>query len=359
VIEHADPTTAGPTSPALNSSLVSGLRLQCPACLGNIAATDEWAQCNSCGQAWPIRAGVVCFGESADFPQDVTDDQFGELLAVAENVGWQSALHDYLRLLDPAAYRRAADEYRAQWRCLLPTGTTSRLLDLRCGCGAIAASLADDCGLVVAADTRFAPARFAAIRAQAAGHRNVQGLSLDPSQRLPFPDGSFELAVVHETIEWADPALLKELARVLVNEGLLFLSSENRWNAARVLQPERHGPASQAPGLASPRPARPWSLPDWRHRLAAAGLNLRAAYGILPSAAEPFFIVPLSPPSTLKYFLDSLFGPSGLRPALARRGLLAQFEMARLAWNLVRWLPVESVACYLLPAYGVIAEKTG
>ena len=305
-----------------------------------------------------MKAGIICFGESAGFPQDFPDEQMNDVLAAAEAKGWQVALHDFMRPLDAARYRRAVDEYRAQWRCLIPSSPTGRLLDLRCGWGPIAINLADDYGQVVAADTGYVPARFTALRAEEAGARNVQAMSLDLAQPLPFPTGCFNVIVLHDALEWAGDGLLAELGRVLAPGGSLFLNVENRWNLARALQRVKGSPAASAGNLTPPGPRpRFASLPGSRRTLAAAGLRLQSAYGILPSVSEPFFIVPLAQPAALKHFLDSLFGQAGLRAALSRRGLLAQYEAARAVWRLVRFLPVEAVAKYFLPGYGLLASK--
>ncbi len=100
--------------------LPADLELECLHCGGPLQASAACFTCRACGRAWPLKAGVACFGESPEFHQDLDAVHVAELLALAEGAGWQVALHDYLRPLNPSLYRRAVDEYRSQWRCLIP-----------------------------------------------------------------------------------------------------------------------------------------------------------------------------------------------------------------------------------------------
>jgi SAM-dependent methyltransferase len=327
----------------------------CPRCGGEVASGAAELTCAACGGHWPLDNGVAGFGQNADYPQDLPGDRLVELVSVAEASGWQTALHDHLRAWDASLYRRAVDEYRAQWRCLIPSHPAARLLDLRCGLGPIAVNLAPSYGLVVAADTRYEPARFTALRAAGRGLDNVRPVTLNPQQRLPFPAGSFEVVVLHEVVEWGQPAaLLKEAARVLTPGGCLFLNAANPLNPARLLgaRPGKAGPA------ASPRPlARGRTLPGYRRALASAGLRLQEQWGILPSVAEPFFVVPLRSRGALRYFLDSLFANAGLRRALSQRRLLGAYQVAQAVWKLARPLPLEPLVRLALPGYGLLASK--
>jgi SAM-dependent methyltransferase len=325
---------------------VDGLQFACPRCGGAVAEGPAELACAGCGGRWPLDHGVACFGQNADFPQDLPGERLAELVSIAESAGWQSALHDYLRPLEAGVYRRAVDEYRAQWQCLVPSHPQARLLDLRCGLGPIAVNVAPAYGQVVAADTRYEPARFTALRAAGRGLTNVRAVTLDPLRRLPFPNGSFDVVILHEVVEWGQPgALLKEAARVLAPGGWLFL------NAANQLNPMRLASAQARP------PARARTLPGYQRALRAAGLRVQGQWGILPSVAEPFYVVPLRGRAPLRYFLDSLFANAGLRRALTQRHLLGVYQAAGALWRLARPLPLEPVVRLALPGYGLLASK--
>jgi SAM-dependent methyltransferase len=329
-----------------------------------VSLTDQAAMCAACGREWPCAGGVVVFGEAPDFPQDFPPEQLSELLNIAETAGWQAALHDHMRPLDPQRYRHAVDEYRAQWRCLLPADPQARVLDLRCGWGPITVCLAEDYGQVVAADTRDELARFTAIRARAAGARNVQAVSLDPRQRLPFPNGSFDVAVLQSALEWGEPeALLREAGRVLAPGGWLFVHVPNQLSAAYLLQSAqrwlKRAAASQPNAAGAAGQARPQlrTLEGYRRALAKAGFGARDAFAILPSVAEPFYIVPLGSRGALRFFLDNLFNDASLHLALAERHLLAPYQVARALWQGLRLLPVEPALRHFMPGYALLASR--
>ncbi len=343
----------------------SGLALECPTCQGALAVAGEVLVCQSGGHQWPFAGGVADFGRTDDFPQDFPPEQLTELLNVAETAGWQAALHDYMRPLDASRYRHAVDEYRAQWRCLLPAQAAARVLDFRCGWGPISVSLAEDYGHIVAADTQPELARFTALRAAAVGARNVQALSLDPRRRLPFPTGSFDLVVLQSALEWGAPDhLLRETARVLAPGGWLFVNVPNQLNAARLLQSaqawlKRGQAGSGALAAADTVEAAPRlrSLREHYRALKQAGFGAGAAYAILPSVAEPFYMVPLGSRGALRFFLDNLFNDASLHLALAERHLLGPYQVARAMWQGLRLLPLEPVLRHFMPGYGLLAAR--
>jgi SAM-dependent methyltransferase len=325
--------------------------LACPVCGAALQTGDISVACHACGRAWPIREGVVCLGQSDAFPLDVDVGRTVELLAVAERLGWQAALHDHLRALDPKRYRHAVDEYRAQWQCLLPLSDRSRVLDLRCGWGPVAVSLAPAVASLVAADVRYELARFTLLRAQTLGLENLSAVTLDPAQKLPFGNSAFDGIILRDVLEWARPeALLAEVSRLLAPGGWVFVNVRNRLDLGRLLL---RGDAAEG----APR-ARHLTLRGYRRALAAAGLARQAVFGLLPSVSEPFYIVSLSHASALRYFLNGLFDDAGLRLALAKRNLLAPFQAAQAVWRVGRLLPVEHVAQHLLPGYGLLARRS-
>jgi SAM-dependent methyltransferase len=335
---------------AAEANISEPVALACPGCGVPLTSGAASLACHGCGRAWPLRQGVACLGQSDDFPLAFEPIKMAELLAVAERSGWQVALHDHMRLLDPKAYRHAADEYRAQWQCLLPLSPQGCVLDLRCGWGAVATSLAPNVARLVAADVRYELARFTALRADSLGLANVSAVSLDPAQRLPFADGAFDGIIIQDVLEWASPAaLLSEAARLLAPQGWVFVNLRNRLDLGRLLL----GGQRAGSGLR----ANPLTLRGCRRALAAAGLPRQAAYGLLPSVSEPFYIVGLTHASALRYFLDGLFESAGLRLALAKRNLLGPFQAAQALWRAGRFLPVEHVAQHLLPGYGLLARR--
>jgi SAM-dependent methyltransferase len=344
------------------------LELQCPECARPLPETPQGFACRACGAAWPTEAGVWRFGENNGYPLDFSPTQTAELLAIAEHQGWQVALHDQMRRWDSARYRRAVDEYRAQWRCLIPSNRAGRALDFRCGWGTTAVALAEDYQVVVAADTHYHLARFTALRCAATGRANVQPLSVDPRKRLPFQSGYFDAIALHGVLEWCSNQtiqpveLLREAARVLNSDGYLFLMVGNRLNPMQLLQLSRKTTNEGADNRGSARPSlepkyQSRTLKGYQRLLAGAGFKTETIYGILPAIEEPFYIVPADRQGPIRFFLDSLFGSQSLHLALSKRHLLAPFKAARAAWNVSRFLPLEGLMTHLMPGYAILASK--
>jgi SAM-dependent methyltransferase len=302
-------------------------------------------------------------GEGPDYSLDLPPERVRALLALAEQHGWQAALHDHLRPVDHRLYRRAVDEYRAQWRVLLPRASGGRALELRCAWGPITLALAEAYGQVAAADPCHDMARFAQLRAASGEAGNVQALSFDPAARWPFPDAHFDLVVLHDVVEWGAAArLFGEAARVTAAGGVLFVCAANRLDVPALLQGALRWARGRAPGGAAGLGApggRPLSLRSYRGALARAGFSAPVAFGLLPSADEPYYLVPLANAAALRYQLDSIFDDASLQQALSqsRRHLLPAYRLARGLWRAARRLPIAPALRHVLPGYALLAYR--
>lgn len=184
----------------------------------------------------------------------MTDELRAQWAAVAENfgAGWSHADGPDLAWLVEAAEPRPTD----------------RAVDLGAGAGHATLAIAPHVAHVTAVDPtpemHAMAARLAAARAVA----NVDFVEAT-ADALPFPDGSFDLAVSRFSIHhWPDPAAaFREIARVLRPGGRAVLIDlvapevthlDTFLNAVEVLRDPTHGR----------------SLPrsDWRAALAGAGL---------------------------------------------------------------------------------------
>jgi ubiquinone/menaquinone biosynthesis C-methylase UbiE len=115
----------------------------------------------------------------------------------------------------------------------------SRVLEIGCGAGWTAVALAQRGCLVDAADT--VPAMLASTRLHAGeagvGDR-VRPIFAD-THRLPFGDASFHLVLAIGVIPWlpaAAPAI-REMSRVLEQEGQLIVSADHTWGLSRIVEP--------------------------------------------------------------------------------------------------------------------------
>lgn len=159
----------------------------------------------------------------------------------------------------------------------VPDGGSAALLDVGCGEGSLLAALAATgrfaaCGLDLSAPAVELAARLAPA---------VTWVVANADRGLPFPDGSFDVAL---SVNARLPAA--ELARVLAPDGLLVVAVPGPDDLA-ALRARLHGEATPLPGLASalPRLAPRFGLADrlalsWEVELDRAGIDhlLAASY---------------------------------------------------------------------------------
>jgi SAM-dependent methyltransferase len=231
------------------------------------------------------------------------------------------ALHDLLRATDPAVYRQAIDEYRAQWRFVLPLSPSSRVLDLSCGWGAVALNLAESCELVVAADACPAQALFVAQRVRQMGQGNVFPLQLGLDRSFPFSEGFFDAVVLISVLGWvrgaeAQRLILRRVRDVLRPGGFLFLAEANRLGLDRLVGGRAAGE------LRTPR--------GYRAMLQSAGFRDFRMYAPAPSHLEPFFMIPLDRHAPLAYFLREIVGGQDFGIHFRRRGQDALYRLVRM-----------------------------
>jgi ubiquinone/menaquinone biosynthesis C-methylase UbiE len=140
----------------------------------------------------------------------------------------------------------AGEIYRARLEtavaCLEARGTLAgrRVLDLGCGAGQLAAGLIARGAQVVAMDGSQEMTRLTRERLgfNAAGH-----VLRGDAEHLPFPDGSFAVAVGLGLLPWVPSvsAVLTELTRVVAPGGLVLVTFDNSRRLFRLTDP-RHTP---------------------------------------------------------------------------------------------------------------------
>jgi ubiquinone/menaquinone biosynthesis C-methylase UbiE len=119
----------------------------------------------------------------------------------------------------------------------LPAG--ARALDIGCGPGVAALSLAHSGLEVHASDLVEQQLARTRQRAEAAGISHRVSTSVEDIHALSFADESFDLVFVVGVLEWLeDPTKgLREIARVLKPGGRAVLSVDNKWALHNVLDP--------------------------------------------------------------------------------------------------------------------------
>lgn len=191
-------------------------------------------------------------------------------------------------------------------------------VDIGCGAGVIARGLSRQFGNVIGLDRNPDNVALATQLTEESGLYNVvykQGIAT----QLPVEDGTADLALLNGVLEWVGlndkgekPQLLqrqvlREAARVLKPNGLLYLAIENRWHPRTLLRdPHTHLPLVNA----LPRPfadiisnrmvGRPFQAYIYGHaklqRLVAdAGFGKLDVYVTFPGYQHPSHYIPIRP----------------------------------------------------------------
>ncbi len=204
--------------------------------------TEQQVACPKCDAEFDVKDGIPVLRQDNDtyygeFPQD----EMHQLIA-ASRTDLEGSIREYLRKRDapPRLGEYILGRGRAGWQYLLPVDRDSKVLDLGCGWGTLAWSLAQFCGHVVACDSTLERMQLLGIRRKVDELDNLQLVCAGDSKHLPFPDNSFNAVVVNGVLEWVPSGLpgnprevqmqfLREIRRVLKPDGCLFLGIENRY----------------------------------------------------------------------------------------------------------------------------------
>lgn len=226
----------------MTETLEKEVGIVCPNCLGVPSVTDRKVSCPKCNAEFGVKDGIPVLRQNNDtyygeFPQDEMHQ-----LIHASRTDLEGSIRDYLRKRDapPRLGEYILGRGRAGWQYLLPVDRDSKVLDLGCGWGTLAWSLAQFCGHVVACDSTLERMQLLGIRRQVDELDNLQLVCAGDSKHLPFPDNSFNAVVVNGVLEWVPSGLpgnprdvqmefLREIRRVLKPDGCLFLGIENRY----------------------------------------------------------------------------------------------------------------------------------
>lgn len=213
----------------------------CPECLSELADLSDSLQCENCQKQFPVLRGLPVFSRDRDFYYgELSKDRMQQVLARASLVGWKAALLEYAQdTTDTYPLEYATSCTRTGAKFLLDSFETGTVLDYGCGPGALTASLARNFAKVYATDLTPERAKFTQIRAKQEGLHNVMVFCSGDASHIPLEDNSVNVIVLNGVLEWVpdhssgDPravqiAFLRELRRVLVPDGLLFIGIENR-----------------------------------------------------------------------------------------------------------------------------------
>lgn len=229
------------------------MQLSCVACHESLSRAESVYNCPACGQTYPVRDGVVSVTAADYYYNTVPREQTRQFLSAAQAVGWDKAFYQ----LQSDRPREAESLFqgvlgfeRAGWKYLLPLGPTRRALDIGCGWGAISLALARSCGEVASMDMTRERLLSLKSLADLEGMHNITFVH-GGDAALPFPDGHFDAIVLNGVLEWVPEnragrprevqvQFLREAARLLTLDGIIYVAIENRLAARYLRKREDH-----------------------------------------------------------------------------------------------------------------------
>jgi ubiquinone/menaquinone biosynthesis C-methylase UbiE len=353
----------------MDSSEIKSLDLACPLCKTRLISQSGSSACPSCGKEWPVGDGVRDFRISKDkYWGAYPERRITELNGRCKEIGWAGALKEFLAESDPEYYEYILDEARAHWDFMIPLEGNARVLDAGCGWGTLSFALAKKYREVVAFDVNKPQIEFIQTRARS---ENIGNLFAACGQvnYLPFPDASFDLAVLNGVLEWvpvieagkkpaaAQEEVLREIFRVLKKGGYLYLAIENRWSAINFLGfKDTHSGLRFAPLLPRPladiysRFARKkdfreytYTYDEQKRILRKAGFSGADFYAPLPSYRNFYYLLPVECASRVRFFVENLL--------YARNKLQAFFI------GVVKALFLHRYVKYFVPDFSIVARK--
>ena len=181
---------------------------------------------------------------------------------LAKTLGWRKALES---VYGQGMVAYSSDPRRSRFLDLLPLTSDMVVLEIGVGFGQHTAAIASRVKRLDTLELRLLNSLFTKLRCEQTGATNVIFACGGDDCRLPFSDCQYDAVILNLVLEWcgsANPAvpapesqqiLLSEIHRVLKPNGLLQLSTKNRF-AYRLLVGGRDEHAYELPfGSALPR----------------------------------------------------------------------------------------------------------
>lgn len=222
----------------------------CPLCRADLDVVEEAYRCAPCERTYPVQGGIPDFRVFPDpylnFDEERKRTEL--ILAALDRHSFESLLEYYWSLSDitppmlRAKFIRNAllAEHRAgRVLRILDDGTfrrpvaARRVLEIGSGTGNFLAVAARRYEQVIGTDIAMRWLHVSRRRFMDAGLPEP-ALVCCCAEHLPFPDGTFDLAVNCSTLEFTrDPdSVLAECARTLRDDGCLFVNTVNRYSIA-------------------------------------------------------------------------------------------------------------------------------
>lgn len=191
---------------------------------------------------YPIEHGVPNFRltPTPDPEDEARLQRLGDRVALE---GWRTAI----TRTQPELLQYIDDPSRAMFLDQLPLNKEATALEIGPGLGQLLVPIAQRVKAAYALELSPGQARFALLRAQQSGCSNAHVATGCDDLLLPYADHIFDVVVLNHVLEWArmpgetvctveaQKILLREIERVLVPGGTLWISTKNRFGLRLLL----------------------------------------------------------------------------------------------------------------------------
>ena len=242
----------------------------CPSCKGTLFESEKEFHCCSCNSGYPKNNKIIDFRDNRQdyYFNPISSDEMGVLIKKIKLDTWTDTIQTFIRFVsskDPAGWiDNLVVDGRYAWKFFLNLNREKTLLDIGCGLGNLVSNLAPHMGKTYAIDLTYKRLEFTEKR------MSIFNVSDDcifiaggDQKYLPFPDNSIDCVTLSGVLEWVGEGdskpytegskperlwhmlanffgkrnprniqivFLKEIKRVLKNDGQLFVGIENRLN---------------------------------------------------------------------------------------------------------------------------------
>jgi ubiquinone/menaquinone biosynthesis C-methylase UbiE len=276
------------------------ITLACPSCkfplIPEPAAGEKRFKCSKCGNTFPLKYGVIYFGETPEYFGELSREEMSTLLELAAKSGWRKAAQTFLPQRNPGLLPTIEDQTRINWTELLDLSGNEIALDYGCGLGGASVPLSRRIATVVSLDGCLERIRFLQLRVAQDSIQNLTTVCSANPRSLPFVDSTFDLVVLNMVFPYftrnmadkercaAEEAILKEFARIIRKRGRLYITIRHKFSIHHVLR------------ICQPRVMVFYGYSQFQKLLRQSGFREIIPFWPIPDYKTPVHFLPLNQP---------------------------------------------------------------